>query len=805
MSKNIRKILVFLFILVALIMLFSIVKATTVKETTQSDDSYDTIEENTVIIGVTKFTPGTIITGVGASIAGANDMATYISINGSTDNYSYPKMYYYLAGTWFEFDEDGNITVVSDDISSLDIYYVNNELKPGVTIPKKEVKEEYTVFFMDGGTQVDAVTVTEGETIADFPTLDEELQYSYMWVDKYGNEVTTDTAIYEDCVFVAKWNQIVDLSQTDENGETVLEKQSASLVATYYNQPNTNNGSDNVLTNVDDDVYYIDLGTYTGNEENPTTLTINGVEYGTDNASLSVGNNNFIELPVWKIKQIDGVDHILVALPWLCVEALPNSETVVTVGNQTIDVKLYSEDTNSELVLESAGNFSNSEDANYIHEVTVDSNTITLTRGHKIMGVGLTLSLDNENITTSNYDGVIFRMNNVNKMKMGIVTPEDDTFTYATYYNYSNEPVTEESENTLEYKLAIPGKGTITVTIIVKDVVGVTSASGLLNAIDAGASSVTLSEDVTLTDGLEIAENADVTVDLNGSTLTASKTITVAGTLTLKDESEDQSGEISTTGAHVITVSNGGNLTIESGTYDALTHAKGTIYNNVGGTVTIEGGSFIRSEEAGTKSGGNGGNSWYTVYNDGTMYIEGGYFENNGSFSSMFCNGQGSTAKLIISGGEFFGGINTIKNDNSGLIYISGGKFTGYSQCCLQNWNSVWITGGEFIGTSADETFMTSRWFGSTTDHSNGSAGEMWISGGKFVAGTSGTIVNYKNSKYEGQYEGGTVYILSDCSAEFYNSENTGTLELDDIVDEETTLDTTTYTTELTVDDFLGM
>ncbi len=663
MSKNIRKILVFLFILVALIMLFSIVKATTVKETTQSDDSYDTIEENTVIIGVTKFTPGTIITGVGASIAGANDMATYISINGSTDNYSYPKMYYYLAGTWFEFDEDGNITVVSDDISSLDIYYVNNELKPGVTIPKKEVKEEYTVFFMDGGTQVDAVTVTEGETIADFPTLDEVLQYSYMWVDKYGNEVTTDTAIYEDCVFVAKWNQIVDLSQTDENGETVLEKQSASLVATYYNQPNTNNGSDNVLTNVDDDVYYIDLGTYTGNEENPTTLTINGVEYGTDNASLSVGNNNFIELPVWKIKQIDGADHILVALPWLCVEALPNSETVVTVGNQTIDVKLYSEDTNSELVLESAGNFSNSEDANYIHEVTVNSNTVTLTRGHKIMGVGLTLSLDNENITTSNYDGVIFRMNNVNKMKMGIVTPEDDTFTYATYYNYSNEPVTEESENTLEYKLAIPGKGTITVTIIVKDVVGVTSASGLLDAIDAGASSVTLSEDVTLTDGLEIADDADVTVDLNGNTLNmgANNLEVNGGKLVINDSSDDG---VITFDSGKLYVSENGNLVLESGKIEAM---KGYAIYGDNGNITINGGE-IESLYACVSSNNTTGTLTLTI-NDGTLTAT--------SCPAIY---MASPISVTINGGTINGGIFA----RMGSITVAGGVINSFGEGYLE-------------------------------------------------------------------------------------------------------------------------
>src|SRR5699024_7193740 len=108
MSKSIKRMIVFLLILaaVAMLSLGMAVKATTptITETTDPNDGYDTIEDNTIIIGVTKFTPNTIVTGVKAAIAGSNDMLVYASKNGSTENYSYPKMYYYIFGEWYEYD-----------------------------------------------------------------------------------------------------------------------------------------------------------------------------------------------------------------------------------------------------------------------------------------------------------------------------------------------------------------------------------------------------------------------------------------------------------------------------------------------------------------------------------------------------------------------------------------------------------------------------------------------------------------------------------------------------------------------------
>lgn len=245
MSKNIKRIIVFLLILAAIAMLSlgMAVKATTptITETTDPNDGYDTIEDGSIIIGTTKFTPGTIVTGVRAAIAGSNDMLVYASKNGSTENYSSPKMYYYIWGEWYEYDEAGNMKIVEEGIKSLDIYFVNNVQKEGIQIPTApEEKAEYTVFFLNGQTEVAQKKVLEGETIAELPTVaDTETSICVGWKDLAGNEFTSSTPVTGDTVLFPVWEekQKVELSLT-ANGTTTTEEyyvgQEITEVATKY-------------------------------------------------------------------------------------------------------------------------------------------------------------------------------------------------------------------------------------------------------------------------------------------------------------------------------------------------------------------------------------------------------------------------------------------------------------------------------------------------------------------------------------------------------------------------------------------
>lgn len=160
------------------------------------------------------------------------------------------------------------------------------------------------------------------------------------------------------------------------------------------------------------------------------------------------------------------------------------------------------------------------------------------------------------------------------------------------------------------------------------------------------------------------------------------------------------------------TIFNKGTLTVDgAGTIDNVTHGKAAIYNI--GTATLKSGTFDRSKEAGTdnsnNTGNNGGNSYYTILNHGAMTVENAVTVNNkGGFSSLFSNGyydwkskDGVAAPtLIINGGSYSGGLNTIKNDDDAILTINGGTFKNYTQAAFQNHGTATVTNGDFSATS---------------------------------------------------------------------------------------------------------
>ncbi|WII08194.1 MBG domain-containing protein [Methanomassiliicoccales archaeon LGM-RCC1] len=167
--------------------------------------------------------------------------------------------------------------------------------------------------------------------------------------------------------------------------------------------------------------------------------------------------------------------------------------------------------------------------------------------------------------------------------------------------------------------------------------------------------------------------------------------------------------KITNVGSHTITVQNGSELTIidtsagSTGKVDNITHGKAAIYNM--GTVVLGGGTYLRSAEAGTSSSNNGGNSFYTILNHGTMTVNSGVVvKNEGKFSSLFENGYYSytnkdginSPSLTINGGTFDGGLNTIKNDDDAILTINAGTFKNYTQAAFQNHSIATVNGGSF-------------------------------------------------------------------------------------------------------------
>lgn len=202
---------------------------------------------------------------------------------------------------------------------------------------------------------------------------------------------------------------------------------------------------------------------------------------------------------------------------------------------------------------------------------------------------------------------------------------------------------------------------------------------------------------------------------------------------------------------HTIIVENGATLTITgNGIVDNVSHGKGAIVNS--GEVTLNGGTFKRSAEKGTYSSyDNGGNSWYTIANYGTMEINTGVtVENAGGYSSMIRNGGEATAdcNLTIRGGNFVGGVNTVKNDHFGVLTINGGNFSNTAQYVIMNWNKAEITAGTFRTLdTASAVLFTSAYGGDAN-----TVGKLTISGGEFkhASDTQEMIVDHYDASNSG-------------------------------------------------------
>ena len=206
----------------------------------------------------------------------------------------------------------------------------------------------------------------------------------------------------------------------------------------------------------------------------------------------------------------------------------------------------------------------------------------------------------------------------------------------------------------------------------------------------AGETETTIKLAADITGDVVILEDANITIDLNGKKITNSvgHTIMNNGTLTIKGE----------------------------GTVDNITHGKAALYNK--GTVTLNGGTFDRTQENGQSDSSSGGNSYYTIKNVGNMTINEGVnvltAKGNGElgrFSSLVANGYyNGTAydndkgeekpTLTINNGTFSGGLNTIKNDDRAELTINNGTFKNFYQATVQNHNIATINGGTYKAAS---------------------------------------------------------------------------------------------------------
>lgn len=255
------------------------------------------------------------------------------------------------------------------------------------------------------------------------------------------------------------------------------------------------------------------------------------------------------------------------------------------------------------------------------------------------------------------------------------------------------------------------------------------TAEELQQQIDSADVGDTVKLGADISADIEVPKGKEITLDLNGFTLTneSDHTIMNYGVLTIVD-----------------------NSTAGTGTVDNVTHARSALFNF--GEAALLGGTYTRSLENGSSATESGGNSWYVIKNLGHLTIGEEDAEcdvavtQSGHFSSMITNGyynadgsgdhlqySGSVTTedkiptLVINGGTFSGGINTVKNDNHSVAVINGGEFTNVSQAVVLNWNDLTVTGGEFVaGEGAQAAIITSY------DNTGFNDGTTTITGGTF-------------------------------------------------------------------------
>ena len=286
----------------------------------------------------------------------------------------------------------------------------------------------------------------------------------------------------------------------------------------------------------------------------------------------------------------------------------------------------------------------------------------------------------------------------------------------------------------------IPGANKLEPTVRI----GLDGYDSLADAVAAatnGNEVITLQKSVS--EDVVIPAGQSMTIDLNGHSITnvASDTISVYGTLTLKD-------------------------TAGGGEIVSVLSAKADLVNYPTGTVTIQGGTFAVPDNA----------TYYNIKNMGAMTIGGNatVLSRVSTASTLIANGwygkasidrgtsgQANTAILTINGGSFSGGMNVVKNDDYGVLTITGGTFANASttDAVILNWNEATISGGAFTG--ATKVLCNGSYGAESADK-----GVMTISGGTFTqTGTGETDTLFGYGRQGGQMadalieiSGGTFY-----------------------------------------------
>ena len=225
----------------------------------------------------------------------------------------------------------------------------------------------------------------------------------------------------------------------------------------------------------------------------------------------------------------------------------------------------------------------------------------------------------------------------------------------------------------------------MTAQILDKDGNSVNAYSTLAEAVAAAQDGQTVRLLADVEQNTQLIINKSITLDLNGKTIkisgyTAEKApVSVKGNLTIQDSSEAQTGKICSdytgTAGRVVSVENGGKLTI------------------AGGTITTEGMSGLSGSAVYIASGAE-------------LNMTGGAVKVDAKRGNVAMNVKGSTGVFTMSGGSVIAEagdgtetyITAISGSSGSTIQISAGTVSGPQALFARSYATT-ITGGSFTGS----------------------------------------------------------------------------------------------------------
>lgn len=264
-----------------------------------------------------------------------------------------------------------------------------------------------------------------------------------------------------------------------------------------------------------------------------------------------------------------------------------------------------------------------------------------------------------------------------------------------------------------------------------------------------------------------IAEGRDITIDLSGFTLTGADNHTIInkGTLTITDGVGG--GKVIVTADSKAALLNYGDATLLGGEFTRETAGTGGWYviKNYGSLVIGE-----ENKECGVVVDSNGG--------DESSLLVSGYYDANDEAANKGLITSANPLKVVINGGTFNGGLNTIKNDSESVMTINGGTFTNGKNYTVQNCNEMTVNGGTFVQTASKDVNGRKAVYALYSDDNT----ELTITAGDFTAVTYAVYLKsnvnavISGGTFEGEtalYAGGKVTLTISGGA-FTGTENYG-------------------------------